>query len=165
MKCDKTLHGHQRVSSRLPLTGVRGAQGQWACACPRGEDSISTDTYGQTVVCLRRQLAMISSATPATARNAKGILTEYLCGKNTFDSATLVYFVLFVNTFECSTFCFFFVLDSFIQASATPYRQAAVRPAAGLFCYQITTARAGRPARVPVARTGCSFPSYLFCCF
>ena len=108
MKCDKswrhkTLHGHQRVSSRLPLTGVRGAQGQWACACPRGEDSISTDTYGQTVVCLRRQLAMISSATPATARNAKGILTEYLCGKNTFDSATLVYFVLFVNTFECST--------------------------------------------------------------
>ena len=103
MKCDKTLHGHQRVSSRLPLTGVRGAQGQWACACPRGEDSISTDTYGQTVVCLRRQLAMISSATPATARNAKGILTEYLCGKNTFDSATLVYFVLFVNTFEWST--------------------------------------------------------------
>ena len=98
-----SLHGHQRVSSRLPLTGVRGAQGQWACACPRGEDSISTDTYGQTVVCLRRQLAMISSATPATARNAKGILTEYLCGKNTFDSATLVYFVLFDNTFEWST--------------------------------------------------------------
>ena len=105
MKCNKswrhkTLHGHQRVSSRLPLTGVRGAQGQWACACPRGEGSITTDTYGQTVVCLRRQLAMISSETPATARNAKGILTEYLCGKNTFDSATL--FVLFVNTFECS---------------------------------------------------------------
>ena len=46
---------------------------------------------------------MISSATPATARTAKGILTEYLCGKNTFDSATLVYFVLFVNTFEWST--------------------------------------------------------------
>ena len=65
-----------------------------------------TDTYGQTVVCLRRQLAMISSATPATARNAKGILTEYLCGKNTFDSATLVYFVLFDNTFEWSTLPF-----------------------------------------------------------
>ena len=92
-----SLHGHQRVSSRLPLTGVRGAQGQWACACPRGEDSISTDTYGQTVVCLRRQLAMLSSATSATARNAKGILTEYLCGKNTFDSATLAWGTLYLE--------------------------------------------------------------------